>query len=63
MNESRYSVEGVTVEAKSPEQAARKVFSSQPEGVIITVVEWTGKVTKLITGRKGRLKIASQEQW
>ena len=53
--ESRYEVEGKVVDAKSPEHAARFVCGKLTEGATVTVLEWTGKVTTFVAGRKGRL--------
>jgi len=43
--ESRYTVEGKTVDARTPEQAVRRSGLNASEGTVITVIEWTGKTT------------------
>ena len=53
--ESRYAVEGKTVDAKTPDQAVRRSGIKVSEGNTVTVIEWTGKTTIFKVVKKNRL--------
>ena len=55
MLESRFAVNSVIVDAKTPEQAVRK-SGALKVGAVVEVVEWTGKVTVFEVNAKGRLE-------
>ena len=55
MLDSRFVVENEVVDAKNPEQAVRKASVAYREGAVITVVEWTGKTTQFVVGKKKKV--------